>query len=110
MKKIFVPLMVAAMCLVFTSCSDYGEGDFHNGADDQPDTVSGSTIPNEEPEPDTTTGATSEGSMAKGRIGTGSFTFGGQTVGDAYGIDLDKDGRLEYRIIEGGTALQPADG
>lgn len=99
MKKTFAILMVAAMCM--TAC-----GDKDNGNDNQPDTTSGATTHSEEP--DTTTGATSpaEGTVVNGRIGTGTITIDGQTYTDVYGIDFNKDGILEFRIVNGGTSLQ----
>ena len=97
--------MIAAMSLLLGSCTDYGEN-FHEGADDKPDTVSGSTRPADD-DPDTVSGSTrpADGSVVKGRIGTGSITIDGQTYTDVYGIDFNKDGVLEYRIIGNGVSL-----
>lgn len=100
MKHLFRTLMAAALLLTLSACSDDDD-------DHRPDTTSGATTPHTET-PDTTSGATTpaEGSVAKGRIGTGTFTLDGQTYTDVYGIDFNKDGILEFRIVNNGTALQ----
>ena len=108
MKKILGTFMAAALMVFMVACSDKD-----NGNDNQPDTTTGATTPADD-EPDTTSGATSpaEGSVVKGRIGTGTITIDGQTYTDVYGIDFNKDGILEFRIVNDGTSLQwqPADG
>ena len=103
MKRIF---LLGAMVCVFgmmAACSDK--------ENDKPDTTSGATHPTEEP--DTISGSTrpAEGTIVKGRIGIGTIALDGMTYTDAYGIDLNRDGYLEFRIINNGTSLQwePAD-
>ncbi len=103
-------LMAAAM-LLFSSCEEKETApvDTTSGVTrpaDEPDTTSGSTRPADD-EPDTTTGSTrpAEGSIAEGRIGIGSFTVDGQTVQNVYGIDFNRDGILEYRIVDNGLSL-----
>lgn len=95
-------LLATLMLMAMTACGDKDTDNNNNN----PDTVSGSTIPVEDP--DTVSGSTrpAEGAVVKGRIGTGTITIGGQTYTDAYGIDFNKDGYLEYRIVNSGTALQ----
>ena len=87
-------MLAVALVLSLTSCSD---------KDNEKNTST-----------DTTTGATrpAEGSIVKGSIGIGTITIDGQTYTDAYGIDFNKDGILEFRIVAGGTSLQcePANG
>ena len=94
----FVALLLAASLV---AC-----GDKDNDKSTNPDTVSGSTRPDEET-PDTTSGSTrpAEGAIVKGRIGTGTFTLDGQTEQNVYGIDFNKDGVLEYRIVSAGEGL-----
>ena len=95
MKHLFRTLMAAALLLSLSACSDDDD-------DHRPDTTSGATTPHTET-PDTTSGATTpaEGSVAKGRIGTGTFIdYDGTTVSNAYGIDFNKDGQLEFRISD----------
>jgi hypothetical protein len=99
MNRIFRTLMAAVMVFSMAACSD----DDH---DHRPDTTSGAT--RHEETPDTTSGATTpaEGSIVKGRIGVGSITIDGQTFTDVFGIDFNKDGILEFRIVNDGTSLQ----
>lgn len=82
LNKILVALMLS---LAFTTCDEKDN--------ERNDTTSGSTRP-------------AEGSIVKGRIGLGTITNDGMTYTDAYGIDFNKDGYLEFRIINNGTALQ----
>lgn len=105
MKRIYSTLFATILSLSLSACSDYNEN-FHEGAD-RPDTISGSTRPNDE-DPDTISGSTrpAEGSIVKGRIGTGTIALDGMTYTDAYGIDFNKDGYLEFRIINNGNSLQ----
>ncbi len=87
---------VAALLMFAISCTK-------NMSDDGSDATSGATPPSS----DATTGATqTSGSIVKGRIGTGTITIDGQTVTDAYGLDFNKDGVLEFRIVNYGTTLQ----
>ena len=95
-----------AIVAIFIVASLVACGDKDNDNSDNPDTISGSTRPNEE-EPDTISGSTrpADGTIVKGRIGTGTFTLNGQTEQNAYGIDFNKDGVLEYRIVYEGEGL-----
>ena len=51
---------------------------------------------------DVVSGATThEDDMAKGKIGTGTYIdYDGTVTNDAYGIDFNKDGQLEFRISD----------
>ncbi|MCR4829733.1 MAG: hypothetical protein K5864_09790 [Bacteroidales bacterium] len=80
--KYLVRTMLAVMLLAATAAC----GDDEN--DNEPDANSGAT--------------THEEDMAQGTIGNGTFvTFDGQSV-NAYGIDFNKDGQLEFRISGNG--------
>lgn len=82
MKNIWRTLVAVMLIGSMAAC-----GDKDNDNDDAPDTVSGAT--------------THEEDMAKGRIGTGTFIdYNGATVSNAYGIDFNKDGQLEFRISD----------
>lgn len=106
MNHILRAIVGTSLVLSLVSCSE------KDSATDRPDTTTGATTHVDE-EPDTTTGATqpSEGSIVKGRIGTGTIIVDGMTYNDAYGIDFNKDGYLEFRIVNNGTTLrwEPAD-
>lgn len=73
MKRIILTLSAAALLLSFVACGD-----------------------KETDEPDTTSGATSE-TLKAGTIGNGTITIAGYTE-NAYGVDFDKDGVLEFKI------------
>ena len=89
--KIKINRLAIVAILVAASLVACGDNDNF----DNTDTVSGSTRPNDE-EPDTVSGSTrpADGAIAKGRIGTGTFTLNGQTEQNVYGIDFNKDGVL----------------
>ena len=97
MKSINLIILATAIALLMICC----------GEKESPavDTTSGSTIPSGEP--DTVSGSTrpTDGDVVKGKIGYGSFTIGNETVQNAYGIDFNKDGVLEYCISQDGMSL-----
>jgi len=110
-KRILSMVLMAAAMMLFAGCEEKEEAPTNTNGGvtrpaDEPDTTSGSTRPSDD-EPDTTTGSTrpAEGAIAEGRIGIGSFTADGQTVQNVYGIDFNRDGVLEYRIVDNGLAL-----
>lgn len=104
MKIQYFNIILIVLMLSLAACGDKDN--------EKLDTITGSTRPAGE-EPDTISGGTrpAEGSIVKGRIGLGTITVDGQTYTNAYGIDFNKDGYLEFRIINNGSALQwePAD-
>lgn len=84
MKQILKTMAAAMIMCAMVGCGDKDDNHANN---DTTDATSGAT--------------THEDDMAKGRIGNGTYIeYDGSEISNAYGIDFDKDGTLEFRISD----------